>query len=155
MILDYPNQPPRSTDDAAEIANLKRKGWTERPEAPQVSASETLRWENGAWVVDQVPLEDLRTRIVAQITAAADDWVDQYVQPRQRERHQADFAVLNWLGENKTPEQEARVIQLLQVLAWVDSVDAAEAQAKVSVAAMNRAALDAWTMPELPPWPAG
>ena len=152
MILDYPNQPPRSTEDAAEIANLKRKGWTERPDPPQVSASETVRWENGAWVVDQVPLEDLRARIVAQITAAADDWVDQYVPPRKRERHQADFAVLNWLGDSKTPEQQARVIELLGVLSWVDSVDAAEAQAKADVAAMGRPELDAWTMPDLPGW---
>ena len=57
MILDYPNQPPRSTDDAQEIATLLRKGWIARPDAPAHDpATHQVRWVDGAWIVEPVPV---------------------------------------------------------------------------------------------------
>lgn len=58
MILDYPNQPPRSTDDAQEIATLLRKGWIARPEPPAHNPStHQVRWVDGAWIVEPIPID--------------------------------------------------------------------------------------------------
>ena len=56
MILDYPNQPPRSTDDAGEIATLQRKGWVARLDPPEYDPqTQSLSWDGAQWVVSDIP----------------------------------------------------------------------------------------------------
>lgn len=52
--LDYPNQPPVTTDDAERIDTLVRKGWTVRPDAPVHTENEQARWNGSEWVVSAV-----------------------------------------------------------------------------------------------------
>ena len=55
-ILDYPGQPPRSTDDAEIIATLTRKGWTVRPEPPAFDAqTHQASWDGAQWIVSALP----------------------------------------------------------------------------------------------------
>lgn len=55
-ILDYPGQPPRSTDDAEIIATLTRKGWTVRPDPPTHDPqTHAARWDGAQWVVSALP----------------------------------------------------------------------------------------------------
>ena len=60
--LDYPNQPPVTTDDEERIETLVRKGWTVRPDRPVYDpATQQCAWDGGQWVVSaivpQVPSE--------------------------------------------------------------------------------------------------
>ena len=53
--LDYPNQPPVTTDDAERIDTLLRKGWTVRPDAPAHDpATQHCAWDGGQWVVSAI-----------------------------------------------------------------------------------------------------
>lgn len=45
----------RTETDPSVIAQLQRKGWTQRPAAPSVQAGQEAVWENGAWLVRAVP----------------------------------------------------------------------------------------------------
>lgn len=53
--LDYPNQPPVTTDDAERIDTLIRKGWTVRPDMPVFdSATQQCAWDGNQWVVSAI-----------------------------------------------------------------------------------------------------
>ena len=55
-ILDYPGQPPRSTDDAEIMATLTRKGWTVRPDPPAFDPqTHSAAWDGAQWVVSELP----------------------------------------------------------------------------------------------------
>lgn len=54
-ILDYPNQPPVTTDDAERIDTLVRKGWAVRPDMPSYdAATQQCAWDGNQWVVSAV-----------------------------------------------------------------------------------------------------
>ena len=154
MIFDYPGQPPRSTDNTAEIGHLLRKGWIARPEPPTVSASESLLWVGGTWVVDQVPVNELRARIVAQIKAAAGEHIRSVLPDWKQSNMHALAQELSEVRETRemTPAETLQHQALLASWTWAKSVRAASDEAEADVALMDRAALDAWTMPSLPEW---
>jgi len=54
--LDYPDQPPRTTDDAEIIATLVRKGWIVRAEPPAYDPqTHSAAWDGAQWVVSVLP----------------------------------------------------------------------------------------------------
>lgn len=54
--LDYPEQPPRVTDDAEIIATLTRKGWTVRPAPPSYNTqTHQCTWDGAHWIVSVLP----------------------------------------------------------------------------------------------------
>lgn len=55
--LDYPNQPPVTTDDPERIDTLVRKGWTVRPDMPAYDpATQQCAWDGEQWVVSDIPV---------------------------------------------------------------------------------------------------
>lgn len=146
--LDYPGQPPRVTDDATEIATLKRKGWTERPPRPAGAD-----WVGGEWVLP--PLDGLRAQIIAQIKQAAGDHILAVLPQWKQSNYTARAVELAEIRESRemTAEESAQHQALHAAWAWVRSVRTASDVAEADVAAMDRAELDAWTMPELPNFP--
>lgn len=71
-ILDYPDQPQVTTDDAETIATLTRKGWTARPPQPAHDpVTQTIRWA-GEWIVEQRPLAEIHAEIGSQVQS----WID-------------------------------------------------------------------------------
>ena len=87
MILDYQGQPARIETDPDAIANLKRKGWTERPARPSVTDSQVVEWDGSQWVTRDQTADELRrswsaaefmakltqTEMIGIITAARND----------------------------------------------------------------------------------
>lgn len=57
--LDYPGQPPRTTDDTEIIATLTRKGWIVRPDPPTYDPqTQQIAWDGAQWVVSAIPSPD-------------------------------------------------------------------------------------------------
>jgi hypothetical protein len=70
MILVYQDL-IRSEKDAAIIATLNRKGWTERPDPPTLAASEVAEWANGQWTVRSLTAEEQAAKDAAAAEATA------------------------------------------------------------------------------------
>jgi hypothetical protein len=123
--------------------------------APVQHATKTRELIDDVWteVWTPIPDETLRAQIVADINAEVSAHIDASVPPRMREAMTAEFSVLQYLGPDLwTPEQAARVTELLGIWQWVQNVQASGREEIARVAQMDRPALLAWTMPALPGW---
>jgi hypothetical protein len=50
----------RAEEDAATIANLKRKGWAETPPPAYDAATESVTWQDGAWLKRALTADEIR-----------------------------------------------------------------------------------------------
>lgn len=105
------------------------------------------------WIVPSD--EEVRARIIAQIKQDAAEHI-LAVLPQWKQANMTARAVeLAEIRESRamTADESAQHQALLGAWAWVRSVRTASDVAEADVAAMTRAELDAWVMPELQAWP--
>lgn len=125
---------------------------------PQNSTPAPSLLINDQWVQQWAPIpdEELRSRIVAQIKDAARDHILATLPQWKQSNMTARAVELAEIREARemTAEESAQHQALHAAWAWVRSVRTASDVAEADVAAMDRAQLDAWTMPDLPEWPA-
>lgn len=70
--LDFPGQPPVTTNSAEQIATLARKGWTIRPAPPTPGPLQAVRWDGWQWLVEMVDPAQEKARVGAMVQA----WID-------------------------------------------------------------------------------
>lgn len=151
-ILDYPGQPPRSTDDAEIIATLTRKGWTVRPEPPGYNPdTHEAIWDGSAW---QIVPETLRAVIHQRIKQAARAHILASLPEWKQANATARGLELTRVGMTRalTEPEQAELAGLEYAWAWVKSIRTLSDVAEAELAGMTRAELDAWTEPSWPEW---
>jgi len=129
--LDYPGQPPRTTDDAEIIATLTRKGWTVRSEPPAYDPqTHSCAWDGAQWVVTPIPLDQIQAQVGAAIQAMIDGVCTNGV-PYFRDI----FSARGYVGD-PNPAYHARAVALRD---WSSSVWTALDEIQADVMAGNRA----------------
>lgn len=149
------SSPP--TDQQLRSA-LPKHSITAETDRPPSATGSTYVLIDDVWTQQwSVPIdEQLRAQIVAQIKQAASDHI-LAVLPEWKQANMTARAVeLAEIRESRemTAEESAEHQALHAAWAWVRSVRTASDVAEADVAAMDRAQLEAWTMPALPEWPA-
>jgi hypothetical protein len=128
--FDYPGQPPRSAVDGTEIANLLRKGWTQRPEPPAHDPqTHTVRWDGAQWVVEAIPIEQMQAHVGAAVQSMIDAVCTSGV-PYFRDI----FSARGYVGD-PNPAYHARAVALRD---WSSSVWTALDEIQTDVMAGNR-----------------
>lgn len=99
--------------------------------------------------------EELRATIIAQIKQTAAEHILAVLPQWKQSNYTARAVELAEIRESRemTADESAQHQALHGAWAWVRSVRTASDLAEADVAAMSRAELDAWVMPELPAWP--
>ena len=145
-------------ENAPTDAELRLIGHSYRQDVPRpvntIPAPDALI--DDVWVQQWTPISDdeLRARIVAQIKAAAGEHIRAVLPDWKQSNMHALAQELSEVRETRemTPAETLQYQALLASWAWAKSVRAASDVAEADVALMDRAALDAWTMPSLPEW---
>ena len=146
---------PEPTD-----AQLRTVGYSyaDTTEPPPNSVAAPLALVDDVWTQQWTPITDdeLRARIVAQIKAAAGEHIRAVLPDWKQSNMHALAQEMSEVRETRemTPAETLQHQALLASWAWAKSVRAASDVAEADAALMDRAALDAWTMPALPEWPA-
>ena len=125
-------------------------------ERPPGSATGPIALVDDVWTRTWVVLTDeqLRAQIIAQIKQATREHILMPL-PEWRQANATARALQITRIESArslTEPEQAELAALEAAWAWVVAVRLASDQFEVDVAAMTRAQLDAWTMPELPEW---
>ena len=145
-------------ENAPTDAELRLIGHSYRQDVPRpvntIPAPDALI--DDVWTQQWTPITDdeLRAMIVAQIKAAAGEHIRAVLPDWKQSNMHALAQELSEVRETRemTPAETLQHQALQASWAWAKSVRAASDVAEADVAMMDRAALDAWTMPALPEW---
>lgn len=151
------SKPP--TDAELRTVGRSYRQDTDRPANGQAAPNQLV---GDVWVQHwTVPTDDeLRARIVAQIKQAASDHILAVLPQWKQSNYLARDAELKEIHNGRpgveprewTQAEAAQYAVLRAAWDWIKTVRTASDVAESDVAAMDRTALDAWTMPSLPAW---
>ena len=160
MNLWIPDPPPQRDPDHEAALRHFLGGWG--PEVPEDAAEAPLpdfdaqcaaMIAAGPAVISSI-MGVYPPEIVAQIKAAAGEHIRAVLPDWKQSNMHALAQEMSEVRETRemTPAETLQHQALLASWAWAKSVRAASDVAEADAALMDRAALDAWTMPSLPEW---